>query len=189
MWNEFPNLSVELLADDDVLDLVASGIDVAVRVGELADSKLQVRRLGTERGWVAVRSDSVYAAALSETKVERRLEVLAALPWVGYNKIRDGVYLRSVDGDENGTLDVQYRAHSSSGHGLMKRVLEGVGVGILSESMFLLGGSALRSPLPEFVATSFPVWALTPAKRYPVARVRVLLDRISERLRRPIWPS
>ena len=41
-----PSVQVELVLDDRNLDLVEQGIDVALRIGELADSSLKVRRVG-----------------------------------------------------------------------------------------------------------------------------------------------
>ena len=41
-----PQVQVELVLDDRNLDFVEQGIDVAVRIGELADSSLKVRRVG-----------------------------------------------------------------------------------------------------------------------------------------------
>ena len=41
-----PAVQVELILDDRHLDLVEQGIDVAVRIGDLADSSLKARRVG-----------------------------------------------------------------------------------------------------------------------------------------------
>ena len=42
----YPSVQVELVLDDRNLDLVDQGIDVALRIGDLADSSLKVRRVG-----------------------------------------------------------------------------------------------------------------------------------------------
>jgi DNA-binding transcriptional LysR family regulator len=42
-----PKVQIEILFDDHVVDLVAQGIDVAVRMGRLTDSSLGARYLGT----------------------------------------------------------------------------------------------------------------------------------------------
>ena len=43
----YPDVSVDLALDDRPLDLVADGFDLAIRFGELADSSLIARRLGS----------------------------------------------------------------------------------------------------------------------------------------------
>jgi DNA-binding transcriptional LysR family regulator len=45
----FPRLLVDLRLSDQITDLIEEGIDVAVRVGELADSRLVSRRLAPNR--------------------------------------------------------------------------------------------------------------------------------------------
>lgn len=54
---DHPRLRFEMQLDEDRLDLVAQGIDVAVRAGSLADSQLVARRLGVLRGWIGASPD------------------------------------------------------------------------------------------------------------------------------------
>ena len=54
---EHPNVQVDLSFEDRYTDLVAQGIDVAVRLGKLADSNLGARFLGTNP-WLLVASDA-----------------------------------------------------------------------------------------------------------------------------------
>jgi DNA-binding transcriptional LysR family regulator len=44
-----PQLSIDLRLDDRMIDIVEDGIDVAIRIGELADSRLLSRRLAPHR--------------------------------------------------------------------------------------------------------------------------------------------
>src|SRR5262249_12026455 len=45
----FPDMQVELVLNDRNLDLIEDGIDVAVRIGPLADSRLLAKRVGEVR--------------------------------------------------------------------------------------------------------------------------------------------
>jgi DNA-binding transcriptional LysR family regulator len=47
--NEYPEVQVELSLNDRNLDLIEEGLDVAVRIGPLADSSLVVRQVGSVR--------------------------------------------------------------------------------------------------------------------------------------------
>ncbi|MGG9998630.1 LysR family transcriptional regulator [Pseudovibrio ascidiaceicola] len=46
---KFPNLQPSVIAEDKRLNLITEGIDVAISVGQLPDSTLQARRIGTLR--------------------------------------------------------------------------------------------------------------------------------------------
>ena len=55
-----PKLQIELIFDDRYVDLVAQGVDVAIRMGALADSSLGARYLGNNP-WVVVAASEYLA--------------------------------------------------------------------------------------------------------------------------------
>lgn len=67
----YPKVSVDLRLNDRMVDLIEEGIDVAVRIGELADSRLLSRRLAPHRlccfaspAYLAARGTPVHPDAL-----------------------------------------------------------------------------------------------------------------------------
>ena len=48
-FEAYPDIDVDLMFDDDYIDLVKEGIDLAIRIGPLADSTLIARKIGGRR--------------------------------------------------------------------------------------------------------------------------------------------
>lgn len=59
----FPNLSVEMLLTDRYVDLIADGVDIAIRTGELRDSSLIAKTLGVIQ-WALFASPAYLRQAL-----------------------------------------------------------------------------------------------------------------------------
>lgn len=70
MTEVFPDLSVDLRLGSGFSDLLAEGIDVAIRIGKLADSALMARLIGTSHR-VLVATPAVAAKVLSAEDLSR----------------------------------------------------------------------------------------------------------------------
>jgi DNA-binding transcriptional LysR family regulator len=55
--SEHPDLCIEMMSGDRYIDLVAEGVDVAVRVGELTDSSHRALRIGEVSKWLVASPD------------------------------------------------------------------------------------------------------------------------------------
>jgi DNA-binding transcriptional LysR family regulator len=58
-----PGIRIDLNCEDTYVDLIAQGVDVAIRMGRLADSSLGARYIGTNP-WVMVASPTYTVAAV-----------------------------------------------------------------------------------------------------------------------------
>ncbi|WP_205190217.1 LysR family transcriptional regulator, partial [Burkholderia sp. LMG 13014] len=72
-----PGLDVELVANDRVVDLVADNLDVAIRIGRLADSNYRAAQLGTYEKWLVASP-----AFVARHGRPHDPDALAALPFV-----------------------------------------------------------------------------------------------------------
>src|SRR5260221_3799999 len=81
----YPEVSVDLQLDDRIVDLVAQGIDIAVRIADLPDSSLVARRLCPVRRWVV--GAPAYFARHGTPQRPRDLERHACL---GYSYLATG---------------------------------------------------------------------------------------------------
>jgi DNA-binding transcriptional LysR family regulator len=81
----YPEVSVDLQLNDRIVDLVAQGIDIAVRLADLPDSSLVARRLCPVRRWVV--GAPAYFARHGTPQRPRDLERHACL---GYSYLATG---------------------------------------------------------------------------------------------------
>lgn len=186
MLEAYPELKVDLLPDDRNVDLVRNNVDVAIRVGELADSSLVARRVGQEQGWLAVQRGSPWDSALAGTDLEK-IETLRRMPFAGLVYAAPELTLSSRTTQPSARLKPRYRASAGGSSALLSLVLQGAGVAVLTDSMMLLGGRRLRAVLPDYTVDTYPLWLVRPARRYPPPRVLEFVERLEARLTTPIF--
>ena len=61
LLERYPELAIELRMSDGISDLVAEGIDVAIRVGAVQDSSLVARKIGSSRRIAVASADCIAA--------------------------------------------------------------------------------------------------------------------------------
>lgn len=173
---EHPGVDIHLFFSDRRLDLVAEGIDLAVRVGEPREAGLVVRRLGV--------SPQVLVAAPSYLRAHAPLDggTLAAL--AGHS-----VVLRMEDGrllDVRSRLPPALRAQVRLGMACdeldttVDAVLHGLGLAMLPrwrvEAELATGAlEQVDLGLPDFAA---PLYAALPAGRQTTRRARAFLEQL-----------
>jgi DNA-binding transcriptional LysR family regulator len=165
-----PGIEIDLQLNDRFVDIVAEGLDVAIRVGELTDSSLHATRLGTaQRSVVATRE---LAAKLNrEHNLPTRPEHLAEHNCVIYTGlVTPNLWIfDAVDGGATAgaRVRVQGRFATSSTELVREAVLSGLGIGFAPNWFFtkeLAAGEVVRL-LPKFAPRPLPINAV-----YPVAR-------------------
>lgn len=176
LTGRYPDLELDLAFSDRYVDLVGEGFDLAVRIGELADSSLIVRRLGCTR--------RIVCAAPSYLEARGRPAVpadLAAHECLIYAQQALGQSWRFADGE---TVVVRGRVRADSGEALFDAAVAGFGVAWLPD--FYLGDAIETGRLVEVLADSEPepvgVWAVYPHRRHLSAKVRLTVDHLASRL-------
>jgi DNA-binding transcriptional LysR family regulator len=178
----YPRVQVDLRFDDAIHDLVAQGLDVALRLGPLASSGYIVRRLGDDEEIIVASASLVRNRPGVASPTE-----LDGTPWVCHSvfQTKDRAVLFREDGQrEEVAFDVTARASSTTA--LCALVVEGVGYGILPRGMVAreLASGILRDVCPGWFQRKLVVQALLPA-RHPPPRVRVFLEALAEAMAPP----
>lgn len=185
-----PDLAVEATLTDAAVDLVASGTDVAVRIGALPDSTLVARRLATQHrvlcGAPAL-LDGLPPIAVPGDLATRPCLTLA-LQASGKWYFRRGPEARA----ETEEVTVAGRFDSNDSEALRDAALGGLGVALLPT--WLVGpdiaAGALRPLLPEWRADIAPgaersISAVHAARRLVAPKVRVFIDALAAAIGAP----
>jgi len=172
-----PQVSVQLMVTDAVVDLLDAGVDVAIRYGSLEDSSLIARPLAPN-----FRVLCASAAYLKQFGMPRHPAEL-----VHHRCILIGEQRRAVwrfDGEER--LSVQVTAAFITNDGGAAHTLALEGAGIARKSIWDVGDDLAQGRLvrvlPDFAISAAPLNALYPSQRHLAPRVRALVDFLSERL-------
>lgn len=170
---EYPQVQVELMLNDRVVDLAEEGIDVAVRTGVVADDTLVSRQLRPVRMLAA--ASPAYLAAHGEPRHPADLAQHQCMAFTGWGPNptwrfqRDGV-----------TEQVQVRAGfvCNSGQALLSAALAGMGVVVQSDALLEthIRSGQLHLLLPDWELPSRPLSIVRRAEVRPSAKVRSFVD-------------
>jgi DNA-binding transcriptional LysR family regulator len=177
-----PSIELDVRLTTRYVDLLAEGIDIAVRAGRLPDSSLVGRKVGqTELGLLAAPS------YLRRRGRPRRIEDLAGHDWVLFraNGHRASLTLDGPDGrqhsvDIRGSFAVDdmgfARAACQAGIGIARLPLGGI--------VDVLDDGRLERVLPEYSAGGAQLWVVLPTAQYVPRRVALVRDHLVEQLPR-----
>lgn len=170
----YPDVSVDLQLDDRMVDLVAGGIDVAVRIADLPNSSLIARQLCPVQRWVV--GTPAYFARHGTPKRPRDLEDHACLC---YSYLTSGETWRFTNAKGTEEAVIVNGPLSATNAEALSFALD-AGLGIALQPDFLawdaIREGRLTAVLDGWNAPSLAVNLLTPPGRPRATRVAVLLE-------------
>jgi DNA-binding transcriptional LysR family regulator len=177
-----PQLEVELLCTDQYVDLIADGIDVAIRLGRLADSNYRAVKLGSFVKWVVASPEFIGKWSAPRTPAD-----LPALPFCALTVLPHPLTLelRRSDGDGQAqSVRCENAFLTNTADACRAATLAGGGFGLLTD--FSCGGDLAAGRLiplrPQWAAKSASIQAVFPPTSHPPAKVRALIDTLKQRL-------
>src|SRR3984957_3116185 len=173
----FPEVSGELRLSDRTVNLVEEGVDLAVRIGHLADSTLVARHVGEMRRIVV--ASSGYLEAHGEPKTP---EAVASHETIQFGATAAPPDWRFVGDGSEVRVTPAPRFITNSSDAAIQYAEAGGG---LTRVMFYqaadaLRGGRLRSVLAKFEQPPLPIHLVYPTSRLLSAKVRTFIDLVTE---------
>ncbi|MEH2257103.1 LysR family transcriptional regulator [Nostoc sp.] len=177
----YPDIQVILHATTEYKDIVKEGYDLAIRIGELHDSSLIVRRISTDR--MKLFASATYLKTAGEPTAIADLTSHALLcmahrqnnvTWTLHNQQQETV-----------TLSFRPRLLSNDVAPIYQAIVAGVGIGLLPEFLFQqkLQGGDIVNVLPQWSLAPVPINALYPSRKYIPTKVKVFLEFLEQKMR------
>ncbi len=169
----YPELAVELALSDDVSDLVHEGLDLALRVGDIADVSLVARRVGSFT--VAALASPDYLAA---NGVPRHPEDLSTHQCILFTRSTEPNTWRFAGTDGPLAVEVQGRLRVNSIEAAVAAAVAGAGIALLPTWLIRdeLASGALQRILTGTQTQRRPISLVYPSRRFLAPRTRAVID-------------
>lgn len=171
----YPDLEVQLVLSNRQVDMVDEGFDLAIRLGQLADSRMVAKRLAGRQQYVCAAPSylAAFGAPYSLAELERHNCLLGTLD-----------YWRFQEKDKARNIRVTGNLRCNSGPVLLDAALKGLGIVQLPDYYVqqYLDDGRLITLLNQFNEPDDGIWAVYPQNRHLSPKVRLLVDYFVENL-------
>jgi len=173
----YPEVSGELRLSDRMINLVEDGVDLAVRIGHLADSSLVARHVGEMRRIVV--GSSAYLKARGEPKTpaaitsHQTIQFGATTAPPDWRFVEDGREIRVTCTPRFATNSADAAIQYAEQGGGLTRVLA-------YQAADAIKRGRLRVVLEKFEQPALPIHIVYPTSRLLSAKVRAFVDLVTE---------
>lgn len=174
---KWPDLECDVSFSDDYRDLVAEGIDVAVRIGGPTDSRL-IRQVLAPHRYITCAAPSY----LEKNSVPRSPDDLQHHAKIVFTHANGVVPWRYRTGGEDRDVNVQGSIRLNNTEAMRDAAL--AGLGLVQLGAFLVGEDIKRKQLvavlTEFTREESPVCAVYPTRRNLSPKVRMFIEAVRD---------
>ncbi|MGI2031177.1 LysR family transcriptional regulator [Rhizobium panacihumi] len=177
----YPHITIDLSLSDERIDLVREGFDMSLRLGPLSDSGLKLRPLGQSRRLLA--ASPAYLDRHGRPQTPEQLENHLG---IRMSNVAGSDVLLLSDGQKDYSISLSGRLRIDHGLAAREALLAGRGITPTHHWLIddLLETGKLEEILPRYAPPSVPLNMLIVPERAGIARVRLLADFLTERLRK-----
>jgi DNA-binding transcriptional LysR family regulator len=180
-FNTYPDIKIDLLFDDDYVDLVKEGIDLAIRIGPLEDSTLIARKIGTTPRVVVASPE--YLVKHGRPRKPADLVKHTCL-FHSLQKTPDLWYFNSTQkGDESVRVNGCLKA--SSPDAISDATIAGLGISVVCEWFVHehIKQGRLKVILPDFRPTAYDIHAVYPERKFVPQKVKRMIEFLAEKVK------
>lgn len=173
----YPDVQIEAVFVDRVVNLIEEGLDVAIRIGALPDSGLMANRVGQVQPLLCGASDyfDVYGVPQHPRDLkDHNIIGLAFENYYNYFKFRGGLSVKVKHRLIYNSIPAGLET-ARQGGGLVRALSYQVGPD--------LGSGRLHTTLQEYAPDPFPIHVIHGQGRQSSAKVRAFVDMATQRLR------
>ncbi|WP_250657733.1 LysR family transcriptional regulator [Alkalimarinus coralli] len=173
----YPKISIDMVMDDKVVDLVGSGFDLAIRAGDLPDSSLIARKLAPLNSVLCASPDYIAKYGFPES-----VDDLVNHNCLSFSYSRDIKEWTFIGDSESISVEVTGNYQVNNSEALREAILQDVGIGRLPT--FVAGPDIKEGRLvrvfEHYRMPQTTIYAVFLERQYMPAKVRVFLDFLTE---------
>lgn len=179
------DVRVELTLNDRTINLIEENVDLAIRIGRLADSRLIAKKLASCR--MVLCAAPSYLKTHGAVKHPRDLAGHACLTFAYWTAGPEWTFTRK---GEQVSVRVESRLWCNNGEALVEAAA--IGAGIVMQPNFI-AGPALREGrlvelLPAWRAPDLNIYAIYPPSQFIPAKTRAFIDHLTKHFAAtPYW--
>ncbi len=176
--SRYPDLRLSLHLSDGIVDIIADGYDVAVRIGDMKDSNLIARHLCVDHRVVVATPG--YLADHGEPATPQDLGAHNLLLFANPVVINQW-HFTGRDGVEH-TVKVSGNFETNNCEALKAAVLADLGIALRPtwDVWQDIQSGIVKVLLPDYTADAFNIQAVYPSRRHLSQKVRVFIDLLCE---------
>lgn len=178
-FNRYPEIQLEIGCDDRPIDLLEEGVDCVIRIGNLLDSSLVARRVGTMQFMLVASPD--YLKTYGTPQIPDDLQRHQAVHFFSSKTGKVRNFILENEGAQQEIPTIRKLA-INNGDAIVAAALAGIGICQLPSFMvqgYLTEGK-LEKVLGDYGAGSLPINALYPQNRHLSSKVRAFIEWVAE---------
>ncbi len=180
--DRYPQIEIDLAFTNQYVDILKESIDVAIRIGQVQDSQLIVRRLATSR-----RILCASPAYLQKYGSPQSPQELVQHNCLNFSQLATGDLWHLSRQNQRVAVPVKGKLRANSVEALYQVVLGGCGIALMETFMV---GDALRTGqlkivLDDWQPATTDIFAVLSVRQYAPSKTQVFVDFLVERFRDP----